>query len=335
DHSLTLTATFARQTNNLIFVTSQGYPPNFGAGGFDAECNRLASAAGINNAAGNGFVAAVSGAESFWSRIPANARGWLRMDGLPFGDQRAQMLIDPPNVYHPARFDETGRTPPLFVIWTGTGANGDRGANCSNWTSTSAGQTGLAGHLHDLRGWSGWNTYTCDTFAELPIHCMGTTKTAPLVLPMFAGKRIWLTNTLYDVGSSTPDQKCQAERPAGVSSARALVAYAGRSAAEVLEPAAVYVRPDGQLVGTGAQLVSNDKPGVPWIAANGSRVYDYVWTGQPENRLPTVADTCSDWTNPSSTGMQGQSGYDNMLGFAIVVEPVACNSPGRLYCVEP
>ena len=50
--SLSVTATFAVQTNNLVFLGSQNYPPNFGgAQAFDAECNRLASAAGINDSA--------------------------------------------------------------------------------------------------------------------------------------------------------------------------------------------------------------------------------------------------------------------------------------------
>ena len=335
DQSLTLTATFRPQPNNLIFVTSERYPANLGGvAAFDSECNRLATAAGINNAAGNGFVAAISGAQSFWSRIPAAARGWVRMDGLPFGDQRAEMLTAPPDVYYTAHLEETGRAAPWFVIWTGTDANGDPGANCNDWTSIGADQTARTGHLHDLGGWLQSSVYTCDSPAiegGLAFYCMGTTKTAPLVLPSFTGKRIWLTNTRYVVGSMTPDQACQAERPAGVSAARALVAFAGHSAAERLDPVAVYVRPDGQLVGTGVEVVSSTTSGVPWIAADGSRVVEGVWTGEFGSGLPTAADTCSDWTNPSGTGIIALSSSDILVGYT----PVPCDAAARFYCIEP
>jgi hypothetical protein len=338
DQPLTLTATFTRQPNNVIFVTSQLYPSNFGAvEAFDSECNRLATAAGINNAAGNGYVAAISGVQSFWSRIPAAARGWRRMDALPFGDQRAEMLTYPPNLYYPAHFEETGRSSPYPLIWTGTAANGDPGANCNNWTSAGADQVAIIGHFHDLRGWIESSPYACDFFAGqggLAFYCMGTEKTAPLGLPSFSGKRLWLTNTTYVVGSMTPDQKCQSERPVGVSNARALIAYTGHSAAELLESGALYVRPDGQLVGTGTQVVSATL-GVPWIAADGSRVVVNVWTGESMAELPTAADTCSDWTNPSGTGIIGLSSADLQLAFNVVNQPVPCDSASRLYCIEP
>jgi hypothetical protein len=95
DRSLTVTATFAAQSNNLIFIASQDYEPNLGsARAFDVECNRLATAA----AAGSGYVAAVLGPESLWDRIPMAAHGWVRMDGLPIGDDRTSLRAARPNV---------------------------------------------------------------------------------------------------------------------------------------------------------------------------------------------------------------------------------------------
>jgi hypothetical protein len=75
-------------------------------------------------------------------------------------------------------------------------------------------------------------------------------------LPSFPGKRIWVTNSAFVPGSMSPDQKCQSERPLGVTAGVALLAYTDRPASAVLDLAASYVQPDGQLVGTGAELLA-------------------------------------------------------------------------------
>jgi hypothetical protein len=50
DRSQSVTANFAPMDYNLIFVSSKAYPPTLGGlGAYDAECNALANAAGIND----------------------------------------------------------------------------------------------------------------------------------------------------------------------------------------------------------------------------------------------------------------------------------------------
>ncbi len=56
----------------------------------------------------------------------------------------------------------------------------------------------------------------------------------------------------------SPDAKCLADRPTGVTAGMAFVATSNRTAASVLTPSAVNVRPDGTRVGTGAQLAAGD-----------------------------------------------------------------------------
>jgi hypothetical protein len=81
-----MTATFAEQTNNLIFVASGSLKPDLGSvAAYDAECDLRASAVGINDSSGRGYIAAVSGAASFWDRVPAGIRGRVRLDGLVQG----------------------------------------------------------------------------------------------------------------------------------------------------------------------------------------------------------------------------------------------------------
>ncbi|MEO8179405.1 MAG: choice-of-anchor D domain-containing protein [Deltaproteobacteria bacterium] len=337
--SATVNATFAAQTNNLVFLSSEAFPSTLGsAESFDAGCNRLATSAGVNTAAGNGFVAAVSGPETFWDRIPPSTRGWVRMDGLPFGDLRERMAADPPELYYTVQFDELGRKVPPGFLWTGTARDGSSPSNCSNWTAPADGSLAPAGLSQSLPGWLLWSNFSCNG-QSLPVYCMGTTKTAPLTLPQFSGKRIWVSDTIFEVGGSlTPDQKCQSERPPGVADARALIAYTGHPLAEALDLTATYVRPDGQLVGTGAQIAGFEMVGVPWISANGSVANEVnVWTGQAVVlAAPTAQETCSDWSDPASTGLFGASGANADLSFSSGGNlPRSCQFSGRLYCIEP
>jgi hypothetical protein len=342
--SRTLTANFSAQTNNLIFLASEPVPANFGnTQDFDAHCNRLASLAGINDAAGNAYMAAVSGSESFWNRIPSAARGWVRMDGLPFGDRREDLSADPPIAYYPVHFSESGQFNYAGGAWTGTANDGTVTDNCNGWTSESGDVLGHTGDHRTLYAWLTYGIFPCNVAAggdglQYSTYCMGTAKTAPIVVPRFTGKRMWVTNTPYVIGSMTPDQKCQAERPPGVAAARAYLGYTGRRADELLDRAATYVRPDGQLVGTGAQIATANMTGIPWIAADGSTVgLAFAWTGTSDlSILPGAADTCSDWRDTGSTAMIGLIGISDLRAFVGSVSLVGCSDESlRLYCVEP
>jgi hypothetical protein len=171
--------------------------------------------------------------------------------------------------------------------------------------------------------------------------CFGKTKTAAVTPTTFTGKRIWLTNTEYQPGSMTPDQKCMAERPAGISSAVAFIAYDGQLAEAVLDPNASYVRNDGQLVGSGAQLGAGNLLTGIWQTASGTYPSDgaRVWTGKAEPFPPRAVHTCNDWTSssPSFSGAIGNSyAADTTSWFSTTIP---CDETGglagRLYCVEP
>ena len=80
-------AQFVPLTNNIVFASSQSYSPSLvGTAAYDLRCNQLASAVGLNNAAGNAYIAWMSDAFSTAPARLGTARGFIRVDGLPFAD---------------------------------------------------------------------------------------------------------------------------------------------------------------------------------------------------------------------------------------------------------
>jgi hypothetical protein len=106
----------------------------------------------------------------------------------------------------------------------------------------------------------------------------------------------------------------------------------------VLDAAATYVRPDGIVVGTGAQLITgNELASGIWqmadltytVPSQSSR----VWSGQTTlTEVGTLASTCNDWTSNTGTGIWGSGSSVNRWWNAYV--NAACNLDSRLYCVE-
>jgi len=186
----------------------------------------------------------------------------------------------------------------------------------------------------------------------LPVLCLGNTSTTPLVPSSASGKRIWRTGATYTPGSTSPDGACAQDLPAGVTAARALVAYVDRPASDVLDPASNYVRPDGQLVGTGQQLIDAAdeaswtgafdagrviQTGI-WQAADGSYVpgdVSLAWSGAPDLlALATPGTNCSDWSAVTGTGLAGIFQLAQREFWA-GAGASACATPAYLYCVEP
>jgi hypothetical protein len=345
----TVSATFSPMLNNLVFVSSAVVATNLGSlAAYDAVCNQLASDAGINDAAGNGYLAGMSTSTTdLRDRIPAAAQGWVRLDGLPFATSSSELFVRQ-NVLNPVGFNEVGRRESAYSagpekrVMTGTRADGtaEPDATCADWTIGSA-QANTQQGLPGTGGPSLWTTgipIACN-IVPYQIHCLGRTKTTPVAVPTRSGKRAWLSNTPFIPGSMTPDAKCTSERPLGVSQGRALLPYTDRGAGAVLDPNANYVRPDGQLVGTGQQIIDQELVSGIWIHANGSietQFLSRVWAGNRDFESPLTADvTCGNWTSVAQTGYAGyaQEVDISFYGFGI---PVPCDSTSTyVYCVEP
>jgi hypothetical protein len=100
-----------------------------------------------------------------------------------------------------------------------------------------------------------------------------------------------------------------------VTAAKAVLVASTRALTDVLDVAAVYVRPDGVKVGTGAEIVQAMIDNVPPATIEGAVTQDgdgnyvdasvarHVWTGLPYLGGATT-ETCRNWTSalPTDTG---------------------------------
>jgi hypothetical protein len=304
DGSRSITATFQEQASNLIFVTSSSYPSNLGGtDALDAECNRVASAAGINSAAGNDFIAAVSSSSASLRQRLGAARGWVRRDGLPVGDtldaifNQFQMMYPPSLTEHGVASTE--------LVMTGSDQTGALAPeNCNDWTSLDASVSFRCGNPRaSPRSWLGSRGLPCGS-QPTALYCMGIRRSTAVTLAPISGKRIWITADVYLPGSVTPDAFCQSHRPAGVAQGVALLAYTGQSAAAVLDPNATYVRPDGALVGRGSDIAKLKLVAGPWLSDDGANdsASSSVWGGAPTPAdLADPDNNCNDWRSAASS----------------------------------
>jgi hypothetical protein len=336
---VTLGARFLPLDHNLVFVSSAFYGPDLGGlAAYDSACNAAASAAGINDATGSAFVAGMNDSSTQLSARLGSSRGWVRMDGQPVADQQADLFADNPIVRYPVVFTELGEPSATTAVWTGSAGVQDATA-CNDWTDASPRDV-VTGSQYSGPTWFRAFASNCSQ-ASLPVYCMGRTRTAALgALASTSGKRIWVTNTPYVPGSMTPDAKCTSERPAGVARGVALLSTVNRAASALIDPAANYVRPDGQLVATGAQLLTLSLTTGPWVLADGTMnggLTAFVWTGATDTALTspgTAESTCQDWQSTTGTGNAGQFGFANVRSwFFVTGNP--CTTAALLYCVEP
>jgi hypothetical protein len=350
DVSRAVSATFSELINNRAFISSETFAPTLGStAAYDAACNRLAVAAGLSTQADAAFIAAMStSAAPFVSRLKPGVHGWVGVDGRAFVDRLD--LFDFSTVYYPLTWDEAGNWVSVSQFMTGTAPDGSANPNnCADWTDASATSVALAtGSLLGPGWWISSGSVRCSEVA--PILCLENSKTDTLVRPAVAGKLIWRTNTPYVPGSMTPDNKCQSERPPGVSAARAFVSYPSTPASDVIDPAALYVRPDGSLVGPGDLLRFGSLSSVAtslarmlqtgiWQSADGSyaNVDDRMtWTGAShifDSAQP--GESCDGWTSTAGTGIQGNSLLSSAGYWQNTAEQIPCTTPAHLYCVEP
>lgn len=322
---------------NVVFVSSRTFATNLGnAFAYDVQCNTLATAAGLNNNTNNAFIAWMSDINSNARlRLGAIARGFARVDGVPFADTQASLVNG--LVLNPTRLNEFGNDAGTAFIMTGTNADGTTSAStCTNWTVNSGALATTGISAGGPGAWTARQQMQCSQ-GPFRIYCVQKTMNAALTPQLASGKLVFLTNTTLLPGAGqTPDQLCDAEKPPGVGTVRALVARTTFPASAWLNPAALYVRLDGQIVGTGAELItlSNLRSGI-WQAGDG--LYPplaFVWTGAVNlTDLGTIASTCNNWTVSAGTGEVGFSSTAQAPEWWSSTTR-GCNEASRIYCVE-
>jgi hypothetical protein len=123
----------------LAFITSMSYPATLGSvAAYDASCNEIATAAGINTTTGIGYIAGLgTTSTSLRDRLQSGVpRGWIRMDRLPFTDD-ATALFDSNRVYYPVRYDERGAARPSMLTGLRPDGTTDAAFNCEDWSTNA------------------------------------------------------------------------------------------------------------------------------------------------------------------------------------------------------
>jgi len=328
-----VTASFAPLTHNLAFVSSMTFAANLGSSfPYDQRCNQLAAAAGINNAFGNDYTAWIADtAASPTTRMSPNARGWIRLDGAPLGDTLADMLGSSV-IFHPVRIDELGQDTGSVLVMTGTRPDGSAGFTCNNWFGSGTMTFGFSGF--GPGGWTSFGIAGCAASGR--IYCLGNSRSAPVSITPEAGKLIYLSGPFPPSILASPEDQCQADIPVGVTAVKPLLATSTTPAGSALDPGQTYVRLDGVLIGTGAELITQTKlhSGI-WQTGAGDYVSSpFAWTGHPDlTGRPSPADTCEEWQSFFDMAGVGYASATNALWFNGGTLPCSTNGV-RLYCVE-
>jgi hypothetical protein len=186
--------------------------------------------------------------------------------------------------------------------------------------------------------WSSSTSTACSAVPRNLLCVMRVFTTAPIVAT-FSGKRVWLSGASFTVAAgANPDAVCNTDRPVGVVAGRALIARTTSTAASLLNMTQMYVRPDGQEVGTGLELSAGQTRNGIWQQSDGTYITDNrsAWTGSTAlDRLGTIASTCGNWVDSSQTaGIFGTSTSARAAFWSFFV-PLPCNQTGmHLYCYE-
>ena len=353
----TATAVFSPIDANLVFVSSAFYRADLGGvGPYDTACNTLATAAGINNVAGNAFRAWISTASS-----AANARitatgGFRRMDSTIFAASKLALQLG--FVRAPLFLDEFGRRVTNGLsTWTGTDTAGNHRASqdCAGWTSASAVVFLDRGRVEGGPGLftAGTGGHTCSN-TTTRISCFQSTSSVNLAAdPIPMGGKVAFVAPPWGVagGLAGADAHCNANKPTGFDTAayvyRAFMATATASAASRLPVGTSYYSPSGTFIGTSDALKNTtdtnrlanlntglwQQNGTVYIAGDAAS----AWTGAgcSGNCIGTNVTTCSNWTSNGAlanalVGRVASAGSDFFDGFG----PSACNAMRHVYCFQ-
>ncbi len=198
-----------RGPRNRVFVTSTQHV--MGALGdlttADTTCENLAIAAGF------------PGIYRAWLSTPTtdaidrltNARGWIRMDGLPFADTVADIAAG--RIWHPITFHETGATVlnPTRIM-TGSDNSGTHLSSCSGYTSTT-GDSDMGSSLGTTGSYSRKGLVVRSCSLEAYFYCFEVSHNSAVGITSMEGRTAFVSATTFLPGGglAAADAHCQAE----------------------------------------------------------------------------------------------------------------------------
>lgn len=338
-------ARYLGYSGNLIFVSSTRFAGNLGSpAAYDAQCNALATAAGINATTNDSYVAWISTPSNLaTTRLGANRGHYRRIDTELVATSETNLLAN--RLLVAPNLDEYGKLVNEYA-WTGTYGDGTASpGNCTNWNSTAG--------TNDVGVTSGGPSRWSFAFAgvscasTLRIYCLQRTSTTLAVAPTvpMGGKILYTTAATFvpsaGSGIGSVDAFCNAHKPAAYSTRNfvALVASTALTAGGRLTSTSSYYRTDGVLVGTGAEITAETVNGGPWVASDGSYLAGevYAWNGSTSpSVVGTTTSTCNNYTSASAGTTGGRVGRTASVASDFFgMGTTSCNSGYRVICAEP
>jgi hypothetical protein len=319
---------------NLVFVTARTVNPGTlgGLAQADALCMGAATGLGLPQ---NHYVAWLSTTQISARERLGTARGWVRPDGLPFADQRTDILAG--RILYPAKLDETKAVVSSNdAILTGTLADGSLavGENCGDYTTATSAKFGRSDA--GAPTWTAAGTTGCNQ--QMHLYCFGIDQTfplAPLPIPTkiaFVSDGLFVPNTM---GRAGMDTVCQNEAithgfATGVVSGNSflsMLALGVDSALGRVDTATPWFRPDGVEV---TRDWSTFKAPLD-VTGSGSYTSDHVVTGATSPSA-NGSTNCSDWfVNGDSIVGEPERSIGVMFNNNTVE---GCNSGHRVYCAQ-
>jgi hypothetical protein len=328
-----ITAYFTR-THNRIFVAAKYHDAAFGGrDGGDVWCNANAADAGLT---GNFIAFLSSSGAPILDRIK-NARGWVRMDGLPVADSPADLLAG--HHWYVANLDEHGNwnPSPTFI---GTLIDGGVAANltCSNWTSNSGTSIGHAGvSSNEGTAWVDGQGNTC--ISLLSINCLEVDVNASLpklTIPP-GGRRAFVTQATMTGAASlaVADNLCLKE---GGPNFLAMRSSQGQAALDRFSlDGGGWYRPDGTPLypdPNSITALSRNTLAPIIVYADGGFIPDAIgWTWVGDLPFQMASSDCLGWTS-GVAGDMGGMGSATDPDFTFSQGPFPCSALNHFVCFE-
>jgi hypothetical protein len=335
DGVVEVSARFTRIDANLIFASKQRLTGTFGTVGVvDALCRDAAAEAGLEGT----WIALVS-APQLDARdrlLSPGARGFHRLDGKPIADTATDLFS---RVWYPVLYDQHGAVHD-GPVWTGTGGDGTIAPlNCNGWTPRDPSASFAAtGRASGGPGMFQSRFQACAMTAS--VYCAMVDKRVGLAAPPVTTGKLAFITTGGVTGAGGYDEAqalCDAEKPrVGRPVVHALLATPGQAASRFLSPDALYTRPDGLRVGTGAQIVAGELETGIWVHAAGTHTdRTFVWTG---STAVTTAEggpaaSCAAWSAAGTDAVVGTPAVDPVEWWNTGVSRCGAD-PIPVYCVE-
>jgi len=307
---------------NWAFLSPVGVDAALGGlAGADALCEQWATVAGIP-----GTYRAILSTTLVDARDRlAGARGWVRVDRRPLGDEPGDMFQNT-GPLAALRIDSMGNDLGQQSVWSASSGgryyDGGGGTDCTGWTVADT-ERAWYGFSDTTSEWQNRGT-NGECTSSYHLYCFQIDNYHPLDIADYAetGKRMFVSSGKFDVttGLAGADALCAADVASANlgGSFKALVASTGSSAiSRFADDGSAVVTLDGLLVANDFATLSTGPlvhPPVEEGDRNGSwtwRVFTGAYTPDQAGQLST---TCSDWTVAAGNAVIGMSHSTTVQG---------------------